>query len=118
MEQHNLFKGFSNLTAIILALAIFPNQSSAGALHIYRGDMSRAIEVAPKTVMELEITAPFDELVVANPSIVDVWTLSDTRIELRAQSKGITTLTVRHSTFPETAPSEYEIIVKPDAQTY
>ncbi len=83
------------LAGLLLTATIPANVSFAqNTLKIMRGSATNAISVKLNRAIVMESEQPFAELSVANPSIADIATLSDTTIYVLGKSPGRTVLTL------------------------
>lgn len=109
---------FRTLRATLTGLALFttPTMLSAETLSVLRGDICTAIEIPENRTITVESVAEFAELVVANPSIADISSLSSQLVLVSGVAQGRTTITFFD--FEGETIGITEVIVTPDSPNY
>ncbi len=95
MKSSSLVK--AGLTGLALSTVTFlpvQAQQAQNVLRVMTGQTSSNINVAINRAIVMESETPFAELSVANPSIADIATLSDSTIYILGKAPGRTTLTL------------------------
>ena len=96
MKIHDLFK--AALLGLAVAVGPFAISVQAENIKVVRKGATRDLNVAMNRAVVVESDTPFAELSIANPSIADFSTLSDSTIYVLGKTPGRTTLTLLDAT--------------------
>ena len=78
----------SFFVALLMVFAILTSPMAAQSLRVVEGGTSSTLRVPMNRAVVVESDAPFAELSIANPSIADIATLSETSIYVLGRAPG------------------------------